>query len=170
MKLYIKQKVFSWGDRFAVKDEAGNDRYTVQGEVFSFGKKLHVYDINGSEAAFIEQKVFSFMPRYHVYVQGRQAAEIVREFALFLPRYRVEGPGWSVEGQFLAHDYEIKQSGRTVAAIRKAWMTWGDSYELCIADTADELLALAAVLAIDAATESDDAAVNMNMNMNMNTN
>lgn len=28
MKLYIKQKVFSIGAKFSVKDEAGNDRYT----------------------------------------------------------------------------------------------------------------------------------------------
>jgi uncharacterized protein YxjI len=38
MKLYIKQKVFSWGDKFTVKDATGNDRYFVEGEVFSFGK------------------------------------------------------------------------------------------------------------------------------------
>jgi len=166
MKLYIKQKVFSWGDKFAVKDEAGNDRYFVQGEVFSWGKKLHVYDTNGSEVAFIEQKVFSFMPRYHVYMQGRHAAEIVREFALFLPRYRVEGPNWQVSGRFAAHDYEITDGGRCIVRIHKHWMTWGDSYELCIADGTDELLALAAVLAIDAATESDDAALNVNVNTN----
>ena len=41
MKLYIKEKVFSWGDKFFVKDESGNDRYVVQGEVFSLGKKLY---------------------------------------------------------------------------------------------------------------------------------
>ena len=29
MKLYIKQKVFSWGDSFTVKDADGADRYTV---------------------------------------------------------------------------------------------------------------------------------------------
>ena len=45
MKLYIKQKVFSWGDKFTVKDEAGRDRYYVEGEVFTFGRKLHVYDM-----------------------------------------------------------------------------------------------------------------------------
>ena len=166
MKLYIKQKVFSWGDRFYVKDELGNNRYTVQGEVFSFGKKLHIYDASGSEAAFIQQKVFSFLPRFFVYIGGRQAAEIVKEFTLLFPCYRVNGPGWSVEGQFLAHDYEIKQGSRTVAAIRKAWMTWGDSYELNISDTADEVMALAAVLAIDAVMESDGAAVNVNVNTN----
>ena len=29
MKLYIKQKVFSIGAKFSVKDENGNDRYFV---------------------------------------------------------------------------------------------------------------------------------------------
>jgi len=31
MKLYLKQKVFSWRDRFCVKDEQGNDRFVVVG-------------------------------------------------------------------------------------------------------------------------------------------
>ena len=50
MKLYIKQKVFSWGDKFTVKDASGEDRYYVEGEVFSWGKKLHVYDEYNREA------------------------------------------------------------------------------------------------------------------------
>ena len=32
MRLYIKQKIFSLGERFSVKDEFGNDRYFVEGE------------------------------------------------------------------------------------------------------------------------------------------
>ena len=79
MKLYIKQKVFSWNDKFTVKDEYGKDRYTVEGEIFSFGKKLHVYDMAGNEVAFIQQKVFSFLPRYYVFVGDTQIAEIVRK-------------------------------------------------------------------------------------------
>ena len=35
MKLYIKEKVFSWGDKFTVKDAYGEDKYIVEGEVFS---------------------------------------------------------------------------------------------------------------------------------------
>lgn len=62
MKLYIKQKVFTWGDKFTVKDINGNDRYYVEGEVFSWGKKLHVYDMNGNEAAFIQQRCLAFCP------------------------------------------------------------------------------------------------------------
>ena len=52
MKLYIKEKVFSWTDRFTVRDEQGNDKYYVEGEFFSWGKKLHVYDLHDREVAF----------------------------------------------------------------------------------------------------------------------
>lgn len=156
MKLYIKQKVFSWADRFAVRDETGAERYYVEGEVFSWGKKLHVYDLTGSEAAFIQEKVWSFRPRFFVYMDGSQAAEIVKELTFVFPRYVVKGPGWEVEGQFLSHEYEIHQGGALVASIRKEWMTWGDSYEVAIADPVDEVLALAVVLAIDCALDGND--------------
>ena len=52
MKLYIKEKVFSLGDKFTVNDAYGEDKYVVEGEVFSWGKKLHVYDRIGREVAF----------------------------------------------------------------------------------------------------------------------
>ena len=52
MNLYIKQKVFSWNDRFFVYDENGNEKYYVEGEVFTFGKKLHLYDTNRNQLLF----------------------------------------------------------------------------------------------------------------------
>ena len=87
MKLYIKQKVFSWGDKFTVKDEAGRDRYYVEGEIFTWGKKLHVYDMAGREVAFIKQEVWSWMPRYYVFCGNRQVAEIKKEFTFLFPKY-----------------------------------------------------------------------------------
>ena len=100
MKLYIKQKVFSWKDKFTVKDQYGQDKYMVEGEMFSLGKKLHVSDMAGNEVAFIQQKILSFMPRYFVFVGDRQVAEIVRKFSLFRPKYEVLGLDWQVEGDF----------------------------------------------------------------------
>ena len=83
MKLYIKQKVFSWNDKFTVKTSYGEDKYAVEGELFSLGKKLHVYDMSGREVAFIQQKIFSFLPRYFVFVGDTQVAEIVKKFSFF---------------------------------------------------------------------------------------
>lgn len=154
MKLYIKEKVFTWGDQFTVKDERGNDRYVVEGEVFSWGKKLHVYDMIGREVAFIKQEVWSFLPRYYVFCGDRQVAEIKKEFTFFFPKYRIDGLGWEIDGSFMAHEYEITQSGRTIVSISKEWMTWGDSYELNITNPSDEIVALAVVLTIDCVMEA----------------
>ena len=158
MKLYIKQKVFSWRDKFYVRDEFGNDRYYVEGELFSFGKKLHIYDMNGNEVALIQQKVLSFLPRYFVFTGGIQRAEIVKEFTLFRNKYRIDGLGWEVDGDFMDHDYEITSNGRHLVTINKEWFTWGDSYVLNIADTADEVIALSVVLAIDCVIAAQRAA------------
>lgn len=160
MKLYIRQKVFSWIDQFTVKDEFGADKYFVEGEFFSWGKRLHVSDQQGNEVAFIQQKVFSFLPKFFVFIDGQQIAEIVKAFTFFFPKYRIDGLGWTVDGSFMAHDYEIRQNGRPIVAIHKEWMTWGDCYELNIANEQDEILALSVVLAIDCvmAAEASGAA------------
>ena len=158
MKLYIKEKVFSWGDKFTVKDQFGEDRYIVEGEVFSWGKKLHVYDMAGNEVAFIKQEVWSFLPRYYVFCGDEQVAEIKKEFSFIFPRYSIEGLGWEIEGRFMAHEYVITQNGRSIVSISKEWMTWGDSYELDIANPADEIVARAVVLTIDCVTESNSGA------------
>ncbi|MBQ6862956.1 MAG: LURP-one-related family protein [Clostridia bacterium] len=149
MKLYIKQKVFSWKDRFTVKDINGNDRYYVEGELFSLGKKLHIYNHKNEEVAMIVQKVFSFLPRYFVYINGVETAQIVKEFTFFRHKYRIEGLNWEVTGDFLAHDYTVSHNEQPIVSISKEWMTWGDSYELDMADGADEIASLAVVLAID---------------------
>ena len=156
MKLYIKEKVFSWGDKFTVWDAQGNERYFVEGEVFSFGKKLHIYNRHGEEVAFIKQELFTWMPKFTVFVGGRQVAQVCREFTFFMPKYRVDGLGWDVNGHFLEHDYEVSQNGRSIVTITKEWMSWGDSYELDISADADEIVALAVVLTIDCVVEQQD--------------
>ena len=149
MDLYIKQRVFSWGDKFDVCDVNGQSRYYVEGEVFSWGKKLHVYDRYNREVAFIKQELFTWMPKFKVYVNQNEVATVRREFSFFLPSYHVDGPDWNVEGSFLEHSYQITKNGRPIVSIEKEWLTWGDTYALSIVDEADEILALAVVLTID---------------------
>ncbi|MBQ2953492.1 MAG: LURP-one-related family protein [Clostridia bacterium] len=160
MRLYIKQKVFSWKDKFTVKDEYGEDRYKVEGEFFSIGRKLHVCDMAGSEVVYIAQEIWSWMAKYHVHIRGHHAADVKQKFSWFRPKYELSGPecsGWTVDGSFWEHDYEVLDgTGNCIVRIFKEWMTWGDSYVLDIADPADELLALALVLTIDCVKASQN--------------
>ena len=154
MKLYMKEKLFSFHDRFTIKDENGWDKYFVEGEFLSLGKKLHLLNINGEEVAFIQQRLLTLMPRFSVSVAGREIAEIRKEFTFFFQRYIIDGLGWEVDGSVWEHRYEIRKNGRLIVRIDKEWFTWGDSYVLEIADPADEILALAVVLTIDCVAEA----------------
>lgn len=154
MQLYMKQKVFSFGDKFTVKDANGMDRWFIEGELFSFGHRLHVFDANGVERALLQQKLFSFMPRFIISVDGNEVAQMVKEFTLFKQRYFLDGLPWELEGNFWTHDYQLFESGTPIMHVTKEWFTWGDSYALNIADGVDELLCLCVVLAVDCVLEA----------------
>lgn len=158
MKLYIKEKVFSWYDQFSVTNNWGEERYYVEGELFSFGKKLHIMYPDGTEAATIHQKLWSFFPSYDVYINGCRVTRVIKKFSFLRPSYSIEGLGWEMIGNFWEHNYEINDAGKRIASIRKEWMAWGDSYELDISDSSPELMALAVVLIIDCVAESRAAA------------
>ncbi len=166
MKLMIKQKVFSWGEKFTVYDEAGSEKYKVQGEVFTLGKKLHVYDLAGTEVVYIQQKIMSFLPRFFVTVLGKEVAEIKAKFSILRPKYQIDGLNWQVEGNFTGHDYAVYAENGPVVEIRKEWLTWGDTYVLNIADPEHELAALAIVLAIDAVQAQQQSRSTSNLNNN----
>lgn len=154
MQLYMKQKVFSWNDKFSIQNSFGEDKYYVEGKLISIGKKLRIYDTAGRELAFVNQKVVSFMPKFSVEINGEEVAVIKKKFTLLKPKYIVEGLGWEVEGDFFGHDYTITENGTPVVSIHKKWMAWGDTFELNIADDSREVLTLAVVLAIDAVMDN----------------
>ncbi len=158
MNLYIKQEIFTWGDRFSIYDESGAEKYYVEGEILTFGKKLHLYDMAGNELAYIEQQLLTFLPKYLIFLNGEEFAEVVKEFSFFCPEYSVNGAGmnssWSVQGDFWDHDYDILDGDNVVASVEKEWFTFGDAYEISVNNPSDEIAALAVVLVIDACIDA----------------
>lgn len=154
MKLYIKQKVFSFRDRFTVKDEYGEDKYYVEGEILSLGKKLRIYDMDGNELAFVRERLLAFMPKFTIEINGSEIAEIIKRFTFLRPKYYVDGLGWDVEGDFFSHNYDITDGNKTIVSIHKQFMAWGDTFEIDVQKDNDEIIALAVVLAIDAVMDA----------------
>ena len=158
MKLYIKQKVFSFRDRFTVKDERGIDMFQIMGEIFSFGKVLHIHDMNECRLLTIRQKLFTLMPRFVIERDGNVIAEIAKDFSFFKPSYSIYGTPFTVEGDFFDHDYEIRRNGALIAQINKAWFSWGDSFAINIYDSesVDVLLLLAVSIVIDCVMDANN--------------
>ena len=158
MRLYMKQKVFSMKDRFTIKNEAGEDVYTVEGKFISLGKKLHILDLNGEEVAFVKQELLTFLPKFTVLQHDEPMAQIQKKMSFLKPKYVVTGLDWTIEGDVFAHDYTVFAGEQPIVTIHKKWMAWGDTYELDVAEGADVPLTVAVVLAIDAVMDAAETA------------
>ncbi len=150
MKLYMKQQVFTLVDRFSIYDEFENEAYWVEGDFFTIGKKLDIFDNANQHKAYIHQKVLSFLPRYFIEINGTDVAEVVKHFTLFNQKFSVTGYDWEVDGDFLAHEYEIYRDNYTIATISREWFTLGDAYSINISDGVDPVPVISVVLIIDA--------------------
>ena len=161
MKLYIKQKAFSWKDRFKVYDENEQVRYYAESDsALSFTKRLHLYAIDGTEVALVKSKPWSFLPRYEVFRGGEDGAkifEVVGKWGLHSD-YTLDGLGMKIEGSLSGMDYIITDLGHVICSIHKKRMSWSDTYEVEIEREEDERLAITVVLAIDAALAAAAAA------------
>ena len=153
MKLYIKQRVFTLGERFYVKDEFGNDCYYVEGSFFRIPKRFEIYDMNENLMASIDKQIFRFLPHYDITV-NHKTYTLKKDFTLFFQRFSLTNTNWVIEGNFTAHQYQIIRGNKPVMSITKHWFTWGDSYELTIENKDDAVLCLGIVIAIDAAIDS----------------
>jgi len=150
MRLYIKQKVWSFKDHFTIKDDMERDVYYVEGEFLTFAKKLRLFNQQNEEQLYIEQKLWRFLPEYDLFQDEQKVATVKKELALFKNNYTILGPDWYIEGSVMAHDYVIKEGDKVIADINKKWLSWGDSYEIIIHDEKSVSVLLGVVIVIDA--------------------
>ena len=156
----MKEKLFSWGDDFVIKDEGGNDVFFVDGKAFSFGDKLSFQDMHGTELAFISQKLFSWGPTYEIYRNGNLQATVKKKlFTLFRCVFTVDVPGPNdpfAEGDFFDHEYTFSRNGQTIATVSKKWFSWSDTYGVEVAPDEDDVLLLASTVVIDMTCHEED--------------
>src|SRR5512142_308594 len=150
MRYIMRQKVFSFGDKFAIRNENGEDAFFVDGKVFTIGKKLSFEDENGNELLFIKQKLLAFGPTYELYRGDRHVATVKKEvFTLFRCAFEIhadEGGDLEAAGDFSDHEYTVTRDGAPVAEISKQWFTWADTYGVDIAEGVDPVLILASTV------------------------
>ena len=150
MKLYFKQRFFSWFDSYDIYSEAGDTVYTVEGKL-SFGRCLHIRNADGEHIATLKQVPLSFLPTFELYEGDALVGSVRKEFSFFKPSFSIDFRGWHAEGDFFEWDYTITDgAGKCVANIEKELFQLTDSYMIDVTDPADALHALMLVLAIDA--------------------
>ena len=159
MRYVMKEKFFSFGDDFTIKDDSGRDVFFVDGKAISIGDKLSFQDMQRNELAFISQKILSWGPTYEIHRGDRLAAVVKRHLFSFLRhRFTVDVPGpddLEATGNFFDHEYTFERQGREVARVSKAWFSFRDSYGVEIAPGQDDVLILASAVVIDQVCHDD---------------
>jgi len=160
VRYVMKQRLFSWGDDFHIKNETGEDVYFVDGKAFSFGDQLSFQDLNGNELAFIKQKLLAWGPTYEIHRRGELAAVVKQKlFTLLRHRFTVDVPGpddLEAEGDFFDHEYMLTRGGQPVAYVSKKYFSWTDTYGVDVTAGDDDLLILASTVVIDMACHGDE--------------
>lgn len=154
MRYLMKQKFFTLGADFAIKDENQQDHFVVSGKVFTIGRKWTFKDMQGNELARIEQQLMAWRRTFHVYRNNERAATITKSlFRLFGTSFHIDvagGEPYAVTGNFWHHEYTFTRGGATAASVSKKFFSWSDTYGIDIADGEDDVLILAAAVVIDA--------------------
>ena len=157
MKLYFKQKIFSWLDSYDVYDESGNVYFKVRGKI-AWGHKLAIYDADGDEVGIVKEKIIDLMPHFDFYMGSTKVGSLRKKITLLKPKFAIDfgGRKWDVDGNWWEWDYFIKEGREKIAAIYKRIFRLTDNYVIEVRDPADALGALMVVIAIDAEKCSEE--------------
>ncbi|MFA5381075.1 MAG: LURP-one-related family protein [Candidatus Izemoplasmatales bacterium] len=133
---YLKQKVFAITDRYKIYDEKQNVIFHCESKFLSITHKMKLFDTLTNRHLFtMKRKLFTLLPIYLLFdAADKQVAKIRKRFTLFHHKLDITSSfgDYSIEGNFMAHDFSITKDGQTVADFHKKWISWGDSYEIRI--------------------------------------
>lgn len=151
MVYQVRQKIFSLGDRYAVKDAAGADRFLVRSAVVSVSKRMWILDVEGRELYGMRRKLLSFLPSYRISRGEDEMAVLRQKLSLWGRRFSVEGERGSflIKGRPLDFDYSIEKGGTEVASVSKRFFALSDTYGVEIAEGEDAAFILALVVIVD---------------------
>jgi uncharacterized protein YxjI len=151
VRLQMREKLLAIGDDSWIDDEAGKHVYKVNGKAARLRATFVLEAPDGTEVAKIKQRPVHLRDTMTIELDGRSAT-VKKALVGIRDRFHVEVDGQEdlkIHGNIVDHEYEIEQSGRTVATISKKWFRVRDSYGVEIQPTADVPLILAVTVAVD---------------------
>lgn len=157
-KLYIKQKVFKITDHYSVLDEAGKEVYYVDQDFKFIGNRVTVTKCDGSKSFVLEKKIFTFMPQYVVSFSDGKSFFIKQNFTFFKKDIDLISDDYDLKlkGNFWDLDFDVESQGTVVGHIEKAWLSWGDTYEITVYDESFEEELLALLIVVDAIKDDEE--------------
>jgi len=149
----IREAFVSLGDDFDISDAAGRPVYHVDGKVLTINDRATITDMRGTEVASLHRKLVAIRSVWVIERDGHESKVRKDLINIVADHFVLETPegDFDIRGNILHHDYRITdRGGKHVAEISKRWIALTDTYGVEIADGYDDVLILAAAIAIDA--------------------
>lgn len=155
----IRERFLRLGEDSEITDESGRPVLQVDGKVLTLRDRLVISDTAGQEVATVHRKLVALRPSYEIKVRGEEAADVRKHFFTpFRDRFTIDIPGpddLEMRGDLLDHEFTVTRGDDTMATVTKRWLSIRDTYGVDVAAGEDDLLILAAVLALDLAQERE---------------
>ena len=150
----MRQKLIAFGDDFYIEDEQGQRVFKVDGKVLRVRDTLVFRDMQGDKLCQIQERMLRVKDTMEIEGPDGKTLATVKK-ALITPlrdRWTVKikgGPDLDVQGNILDHEYRIEEGRNKVAEVSKKWFRIRDTYGVEVAEGQDDVLILAATVAID---------------------
>jgi uncharacterized protein YxjI len=156
----IREKLLAIGDDFWIEDDQGEKVIKVDGKALRLRATFVFEDRDGNELLKLQERKLHIHNTMVIEREGEKVATVQK--ALIHPirdRFDVEleaGGEYKVHGHILDHEYTFERDGDDVATVSKRWLRVRDTYGVEIAEGEDDVLILAAAIAIEQMTHGDD--------------
>ncbi|CAF4795649.1 unnamed protein product [Rotaria sp. Silwood1] len=154
----VREKIFSLGDNFKIKDDCGNHMFTVRSKFLSVGDHLILENASGLRLIKIREEILHLHPTFQIMSisNGRSdsvLASIKKKFTLFRNKFSIK----SVYGEYdlealdvFSHSFSLTKAGKTSAIVSKKHFSMANTYLVEIADDKDDhVFVLALVIVIN---------------------
>jgi uncharacterized protein YxjI len=155
----MRQNLVSIGDDFWIENERGERVFRVDGKALRVRQTLSFEDASGHELCKIQERMLRIKDTMEIEGPHGERVAMIKK-ALISPireRWEVKignGPDLKVQGNILDHEYTFEDGGHKVAEVSKKWFRLRDSYGVEIEPGQDDVVVLAATVAIDMMSHS----------------
>jgi len=151
MRYKIPGKFWGFGNNTYILNDSGVRVYYVHGPTFSWRYKVSIEDLNGRDLAFICRKPWSLRAHFLLHREGKQFAEMTRQFTWFRKHFVLHVPGvceYTIEGSAWDRSFTVRRGGRNVASATLPLLARPYACEVEIEDGEDAVAILASCLIV----------------------
>ncbi|HMT20571.1 MAG TPA: LURP-one-related family protein [Promineifilum sp.] len=149
----MREKMFSIGDDFWIENAQGRRAYKVNGKLLRVRDILVFEDPNGRELAKLSSKIVAIRDKIDIERVGGKSARLVKDLLNVLgDDFAMKFDGGDeihLKGNFFDHEYTFYRGRDKIGEVSKKWFRISDVYGVEISQGEDEIMLLAATVAMD---------------------